>query len=134
MNCERWAERVVTRWVLLYTLALPDDAAASRRAEIASDVWEHRSVAGGGRAILLRAAAGVPSDISWRIAKGIFAPWLRPSIRLASASLAWFILASIQHAIGRHTAIGNLTYGLYFAFAVAAFALGLRAIWERFRT
>lgn len=131
MSRRRWAERVVTWWVLLYTAALPRDPAAARRAEIASDLWEHRAVAGRGRGILLRAAAGFPSDISWRIAQGIFPPWLRPALRLAMASLACFILATLQHGSGRHTAIGNLTYGLYFAFALAAFAVAVRAVWKR---
>jgi len=65
---------VIRRWVRLYTLGLEKDARHQRRAEIDSDLWEHRSHAateGEGSAatslsILGRWVAGVPADLSWR--------------------------------------------------------------------
>jgi hypothetical protein len=67
-------ENVVILWVRLYTLGSEEDARNDRRAEIESDLWEHRNhaVAEGERSavtslsILGRWAAGVPADLSWR--------------------------------------------------------------------
>ena len=58
-------------WTRLYTSGLSEHAREDRRAEIASDVWEHRSAtapnARTGAAIFGRSFAGVPADLTWRI-------------------------------------------------------------------
>lgn len=55
-------------WVDVYTRNLPRLVAADRRAEVASDVYEHNAVLDRGRGwtIALRALKGVPNDLSWR--------------------------------------------------------------------
>lgn len=71
-----WAARFVRRWVELYTRGLPADVRDGRREEIDSDLWSqleearligrsHRSTTG---EILVRLLAGVPADVSWRVA------------------------------------------------------------------
>jgi hypothetical protein len=54
-------------WTRLYTAGLPREVRESRRAEIESDIWEslHDPTASGPQ-ILLRLAAGVLDDVSWR--------------------------------------------------------------------
>jgi hypothetical protein len=67
-------ENIVRRWVRFYTFGLEEGARHDRRAEIDSDLWEHRNHAaakGEGSAatslsILARWAAGIPADVSWR--------------------------------------------------------------------
>jgi hypothetical protein len=63
-------ERLALWWVDRYTRGLADDVRAERRAEIASDVWEHRVAAGSEPAVELAIASrclrGVPADLSWR--------------------------------------------------------------------
>lgn len=53
----------------MYTAGLPDDVAAERRAELASDVWEqrHDPSYAGDRAIVARLLRGVPADLVWRV-------------------------------------------------------------------
>lgn len=63
-------ERLTTWWVARYTRGLPDNIRADRSAEIASDLWEHRTSVGGGSTaqltVLSRCIRGVPADLSWR--------------------------------------------------------------------
>lgn len=61
-------------WCSLYTKGLPPDERVGRRAEIESDLWEHKSdgrahgkaVADIGYDILVRFVLGIPSDLLWR--------------------------------------------------------------------
>ncbi len=65
-------ERLALWWVDRYTRDLAEDVRAERRAEIESDVWEHRAAARGSRAqiaIASRCLRGVPADLSWRRAR-----------------------------------------------------------------
>jgi hypothetical protein len=63
-------ERLALWWVDRYTRGLPDAEREARRAEIASDVWEHRAAAGAAPGVQLATASrclrGVPADLSWR--------------------------------------------------------------------
>lgn len=63
-------ERLVLWWVDRYTRGLQPETRAERRAEIASDLWEHRRGAGESMAtqlaILSRCLRGAPADLSWR--------------------------------------------------------------------
>jgi hypothetical protein len=67
------AERLARGWVRLYTLGLRPDARAARRAEIDSDLWEHRHDAaatgatGLAAAVLRRVLTGMPSDVLWSV-------------------------------------------------------------------
>lgn len=68
-------------WAHWYTARVGSEAGDRRRAEIESDVWEHRAAAAGsdadvGAAIALRVVAGMPADLSWMrhqraIARGV---------------------------------------------------------------
>jgi hypothetical protein len=68
------AEKLVRRWVRLYTVGLEADDRHNRSAEIDSDLWEHRtdalnegdSPASTSLSILGRWIAGLPADLSWR--------------------------------------------------------------------
>jgi hypothetical protein len=68
------AARLTQRWVRVYTAHLDPDRRDTRRAELASDVWEHEAEAkrrglGSLRVnaqILRRLLAGIPADMSWR--------------------------------------------------------------------
>lgn len=67
-------EGVVLCWVWLYTLGSEAGTRQDRRAEIESDLWEHREYATGegdrsaaiSLSILGRWVAGIPADLSWR--------------------------------------------------------------------
>lgn len=68
------ASRIARGWVATYTTGLAPALRDSRRAEIASDVWEHhrdaeearRSAWGFAASVLSRAARGAPADLLWR--------------------------------------------------------------------
>jgi hypothetical protein len=65
---------MVRTWTRLYTAGLEPGARSERRAEIDSDLWEHRHHQAANRrsstmlslAIWGRWAAGIPADLSWR--------------------------------------------------------------------
>lgn len=65
------AAMLVRWWTALYTTGLGAGAKAERRAEVASDVFEHgRDLGWSARAgleIALRWLLGVPADLSWRL-------------------------------------------------------------------
>ncbi|MFE6965644.1 hypothetical protein ACFVAJ_11035 [Agromyces sp. NPDC057679] len=64
-------DAAVIGWCRWYTADLPDEVAAERRAELASDLFEERanSGAGAGASILGRAVRGIPADLAWRGAR-----------------------------------------------------------------
>lgn len=66
-------DRLALWWVDRYTRGLAEHVRAERRAEIASDVREHRAAAGSAPAVDLAIASrclrGVPADLSWRRAR-----------------------------------------------------------------
>lgn len=72
----RWPARLLRRWVGLYTRGLPVDVGGRRREEIEADLWSQLEEAGlMGRSdretsgeILVRLIAGIPADVSWRLA------------------------------------------------------------------
>ena len=81
------AVRVIWAWVCAYTRGLPADTRDSRRAEMASDIVEHRrEAAGEGRnfaaELLRRWLLGLSADLSWRVQN---APILVRCARLAVA-------------------------------------------------
>ena len=84
-------QRLARGWVHLYTAGLTPEMRRGRRAEIASDVWEHAAAARERRAGPLRTEAaiawrclrGVPADVAWR---GALARRPGAGGRLASAA------------------------------------------------
>jgi hypothetical protein len=64
------AARIALWWVDRYTRGVPDCLRDERRAELASDLWEHRAASGRGArvelAVLSRCLRGVPADLAWR--------------------------------------------------------------------
>lgn len=58
--------RVVEAWARYYTRELSPTVALDRRAELASDLFEHAAAAGTPAAILSRAIRGIPADLAWR--------------------------------------------------------------------
>jgi hypothetical protein len=68
------AERLTRAWVRAYTRGIPADVRDARRAELESDLWEHRATsrhAGVSEratsfSIAARALAGAPADLAWR--------------------------------------------------------------------
>jgi hypothetical protein len=80
------AAALATRWAAAYTRRLPSEQAERRRSELASDLWEQRTL---GRelgapavavalSILRRMVAGVPADLSWRLAQPATEPLRSP--------------------------------------------------------
>lgn len=65
------AETAVLAWCHWYTADLPDDVAAERRAELASDLFEEREHSGpdATASIVGRAIRGIPADLAWRGAR-----------------------------------------------------------------
>ncbi|WP_022888523.1 hypothetical protein [Agromyces italicus] len=66
-------DAVVVGWCRWYTADLPDEVAAERRAELASDLFEERAhanaSASASASILGRAIRGIPADLAWRGAR-----------------------------------------------------------------
>jgi len=64
-------DAVVLAWCRWYTADLPDDLAAERRAELASDLFEEREHTGARAtgSILWRTVRGIPADLAWRGAR-----------------------------------------------------------------
>ncbi|NUT59390.1 MAG: hypothetical protein HOQ00_11195 [Agromyces sp.] len=64
-------DATVLAWCRWYTADLPDDVAAERRAEVASDLYEEREHSGAhaSGSILGRAIRGIPADLAWRGAR-----------------------------------------------------------------
>jgi len=58
----RWVEA----WARYYTRELSPTVAVDRRAELASDLFEHAAAEGTPAAILSRAIRGIPADLAWR--------------------------------------------------------------------
>ncbi len=127
------SERLVERWVRCYTIGLPDTTASERRDELRSDVWESRAAGVSGREILRRAAVGAPADVVWRCRQGLVAPWLRPAVHLGVIAVLLLTLASVQHATGTHTLVGNAAYGLWFCAAGGSMLMAVVGAWRRFR-
>jgi hypothetical protein len=77
-----FASRLTHRWVRAYTAHLDPARRDTRRAELASDLWEHEADAqrrglGSLRVnaqMLRRLLAGMPADLSWRRHQGDTAP------------------------------------------------------------
>jgi hypothetical protein len=98
------AERLARGWVCLYTLGLRPEARAARRAEIASDLWEHRHDApsdstGFAASVLWRVLAGMPSDLVWSVAARGSAPGV------SVAGPPWRSQRGLQTAIVWGTAV-----------------------------
>ncbi len=106
MRCLPVAIRVVLAWVERYTATAPEPDRSDRRAEIRSDVHDQLTHGGTGDSpsrILLRAARGVPADLSWRLSIEIRPERLswhvsNPGTALAALLLPMVILALVIDA------------------------------------
>jgi hypothetical protein len=111
------ATRIALLWVDLYTRGAPEAVRAARRAEIASDVWEHRAAMGTGRrvdlAVLSRCARGAPADVSWRAAQRGTRPSARGAVRAAALALGLlgYLLLVGVHGYSAAALVGLDLYG-----------------------
>jgi hypothetical protein len=71
----RAGTRLATAWLRLYTAGVAPAAAGDRRMDVELELWEHAiaadlrwSAARATASLLLQTAAGVPGDLSWRLA------------------------------------------------------------------
>ena len=88
-------------WTSLYTWRLPDELGNIRRAEIESDLWEHRQLARvmdepplrTGLEMLMRFLLGVPADFTWRIETGAMVRSEKRSISMntETGALRWLV-------------------------------------------
>jgi len=93
------AAAVVTAWTRLYTARMAPGVRDGRRAEIASDLWEHAHAPSGtssGPAILWRCVSGVPADIAWR-----FETATVPALQAAGAGALARTLAAGRWSVNR---------------------------------
>jgi hypothetical protein len=105
MNAQRpVAELLVRTWVRMYTVGLEASNRSDRRAEIESDLWEHRNYAaaeGKGSAVTSlsifgRWLAGIPADLSWRTShRGRRGQQTRESMMKNALGTYWQGLAAI---------------------------------------
>ena len=104
MNPQRSiAELLVRTWVRTYTVGLDASNRFDRRAEIESDLWEHRNFAaseGKGFAatslsIFGRWLAGIPADLSWRTSKSGRGQQARERMMKNALGTYWQGLAAI---------------------------------------
>lgn len=130
--------RLAQSWVALYTRGLPSDLRDARRAEIASDLWEHRNHGSpnesGGMAsgIVGRVVAGVPADISWRVEEQRFArkggavstSWFGRRMPLHRVVPGFAVLAGLVTIAGMSSSVAATVAALTF-FAVAGLLRGL---------
>lgn len=73
---DSWSVRLLRRWVAFYTRGLSDDIGGRRREEIEADLWSQfeeatligRDERSTSAEVLVRLLAGLPADISWRLA------------------------------------------------------------------
>jgi len=113
-------DRLALWWVDRYTRGLRPDTRAERRAEIASDLWEHRHDAGDTwsthLAIAWRCVRGAPADLSWRRSRAgrrRALPARGPLLRgtgWAVAGMAYVFLV-VQHAWFASALLGLDLYG-----------------------
>lgn len=101
-------ESVVRTWTRLYTAGLEPGARCERRAEIDSDLWEHRHHFPADRrsstmlslAIWGRWAAGIPADLSWRASQRN-GKWQRKELAVTNPlGRNWWQTLSVLAALG----------------------------------
>lgn len=129
-----YGHRLVEAWVHLYTLGVGHEVASARRNELRSDAWEQTTTGHSDWQIVRRVIRGAGADIAWRWTKGLAPSWLRVPVRLAATAFLLFSLASIQHATGTHTFVGNMMYVGWFFFAFVAALSAVIGAWRRFRS
>lgn len=113
-------ERLALWWVDLYTRGLPEAARENRRAEIASDVWEHSAAGEHGRrtqlAIASRCLRGALADAGWRRTQRRGRRHV-PSRGSVARGLGWAVAASafgllvLMHAWNATALFGLDLYG-----------------------
>lgn len=112
-------ERLALWWVERYTRGLTEGARGDRRAELVSDLWEHRAVHGAARAtqlaVLSRCIRGVPADLSWRWSRQQRSPW--SAARVVARAMGWsaalisYLFLVATHGWGATALVGLELYG-----------------------
>jgi hypothetical protein len=125
--------RLTLRWVALYTRGLPDEVAARRREELASDLHEHTAAGGRPAAVLGRVLWGIPADLSWR--RAARAPRTRrletgAPVTMHKVTVVLFAVYALFMAFNGLGIIANgyLPWGLPLVVAGGLVAVGL---WQR---
>lgn len=113
-------ERLALWWVERYTRGLDPSVREERRAELASDLWEHRATDGATwatqLAIVSRCLRGAPADLSWRRSRARRRRALSDRAQLlrglgwAVAGIAYAVLVA-QHAWLATALVGLDLYG-----------------------
>jgi hypothetical protein len=102
----RVSSQVAQTWTNVYTRGLPVERRDARRAELASDLWEHahdaptHSATSQSTAILGRMLAGVPADIAWRIEERAGRTRHSPSFRHPIVITVLAVLAGMMALVG----------------------------------
>jgi len=142
------ASRVVLAWVRFYTRDISPEVAETRRAELASDVWEQVNdpdAPPGSRGAFLfwRAARSVPADLAWRFgvlrqadtaSRSLFARWEHGGLAAVLLTEA-FVVSGLLVAVILHVLHGGNagSLGRYRPTAVVGLGLGLAAAVVGFR-
>jgi hypothetical protein len=111
---DSWSVRLLRRWVSFYTRGLPVDIGGRRREEIEADLWsqfEEATLVGRGERstnaeVLLRLLAGLPADISWRLAHSGGDPVPSGLPRVVTSGTRAIGLFSIVGGLGLATQLG----------------------------
>lgn len=128
---------IVRGWVDLYTRGLPAELRDGRRDEIAGDLWSQleeaaligRSDRATANEILVRLVAGIPADVSWRMAhRGEKPVEAKPSDdATGTVGLGWtaiFAGAGLMGLLLRYSEVVTSDF-VYWVGVVAEVALGL---------
>ena len=106
------AARLVRAWTFLYTCPLDSDVRDTRRAEIASDLWEfqhddaNRGDISSALHVSARLVSGIRDDVAWSLAEWMArtTPLARIAMLATAVALAlgagwWWAIGSHRHAV-----------------------------------
>jgi hypothetical protein len=107
-------ERLVRRWIRLYTHGLPPEAAARRRAELESDLWEHLhddQESHASLTVLGRCLRGIAADLWWRARTLVATRAERRATDPAPRRNAWVVFTALVAAALLVTSLGGALAG-----------------------
>jgi hypothetical protein len=111
----RAGDATARAWTAVYTRGLPDDVAARRRDEIASDLFEHADELGPSTgqqlAVVGRVLWGIPADLSWRREARASRPRRVPSGEPMKLNRAVQVLAMVVCAFCAYAGFMMLGFG-----------------------
>jgi hypothetical protein len=111
---DSWSVRLLRRWVAFYTRGLSDDVGGRRREEIEADLWSQfeeatligRDERSTSAEVLVRLLAGLPADISWRLAHSGADPVPSSLPRVVTSGIRAIGVFSIVGGLGLATQLG----------------------------